>query len=163
MTIQIRTAGTGDFDAVKRVISAAFAQTDEARLVDMLRATGDARIDFVATDKGVILGHVMFSEMRRPENWLGLAPIAVAPERQRSGVGAALIQAGLEQAGRESWGGVIVLGEPAYYERFGFSVEAAARFDSDYPSEYLMALELRKGALAKSGGVARYARAFGAS
>ena len=92
---------------------------------------------------GAIIGHVLLSPMRAAFRALGLAPLSVAPDRQAGGVGSALARAAIERARQEGWAAVFVLGENAYYERFGFHADLAARFSSPYAGPHFMALALR--------------------
>ena len=91
---------------------------------------------------------------------LGLGPVGVRPGMQGGGVGSELIRASLAVAGALAEEVVFVLGEPAYYARFGFSAEAAAPFDSPYAGPYLMALWLRLDVEPPAAGAAAYAPAF---
>ena len=97
-------------------------------LVDRLRADGDAAIALVAAEHGRIIGQILFSPVRAPFRALALAPVAVLPGRQRQGIGSALIESGLARATTAGWEGVFVVGEPAFYRRFGFEPELAAGF-----------------------------------
>jgi putative acetyltransferase len=145
----IRYARASDHDAIAAVVEAAFAQADEARLVARLRRDEDALFEMVAEEAGVVVGHVMFSRLwaDRGEMYAALAPLAVRPDRQRAGVGSALVRASLESAREFGAHGVLVLGEPGYYGRFGFSAEAAARVSAPYAgSPAFMALALEAGA-----------------
>ena len=140
-------------------MEAAFPTPAEARLVDRLRADGDAVISLVALDDDAIVGHVLFSRMNAPPRTLGLAPVAVSPERQRSGVGARLIGEGLALARSEGWETVVVLGDPAYYRRFGFDPALTRGVVSPYAGPHLMALGLTETAPRLTGRV-DYAPAF---
>ena len=102
----------------------------------------------------------MFSKITAPVRALGLAPVAVEPSRQNTGVGKRLIAAGLALAEAAGWQGVFVLGDPAYYGRFGFTADAAAGFESPYAGPYLMALPLGARRLAATDGEIAYAPAF---
>ena len=144
---------------MRAVVRAAFGQDEEADLVEALRRAGDAAIALVAERDGAIVGHVVFSPMREPERCVGLAPVSVAPEFQGQGIGTALIRAGTEQARREGWRGVFVVGHAAYYPRFGFSPEATRNFASPFAGPHFMFLPLTDDA--PSEGRARYAAAFG--
>lgn len=157
--MQIRPERDGDQEAIRFLVAAAFGQEDEARLVDQLRADGDAAISLVAERDGEIVGHVLFSPMGAPFRALGLAPVAVAPDFQKQGIGAALIEQGLNLARNAGWEAVFVLGDPNYYTRFGFSVAAAEGFANPYSGPYFMALELKSGALKPPADVS-YAPAF---
>jgi len=154
----IRDERPADVPAVARMLEAAFGQADEARLVAALRRDGDAAISLIAEDRSGVVGCVTFSPMQAPAGALGLAPLAVAPERQEAGVGAALVRAGLDRATAEGWTGVFLLGEPRYYARFGFTPERANGFESPFAGPHFMALALRADFPAQ--GRAAYAPAF---
>jgi putative acetyltransferase len=158
MIIRDENAGA-DRTAIRAVVTAAFGRESEADLVDWLREDGDNVISLVAEDGDAIVGHVLFSPMTAPFRALGLGPVAVMPERQRTGLGGALIRAGLEQARKAGWRGVFVLGDPVYYRRFGFTPDLAAGFSSPYAGPYLMAAALQ-GALPATAGEIAYAPAF---
>ena len=138
----IRDERPEDAAAVRAAVRAAFGQDEEADLVEALRNAGDAAIALVAEQGGAIVGHVLFSPMREPERCLGLAPVSVAPEFQGQGIGAALIRAGIEQAKREGWRGIFVLGHADYYPRFDFSPDAARGCASPFAGPHFMFLPL---------------------
>ncbi|MGE0829133.1 MAG: GNAT family N-acetyltransferase [Hyphomonadaceae bacterium] len=161
----IRDARLSDLPAIRRVVTAAFAQADEAALVDRLRSEGDALIELVALQAGDVIGHILFSALPilRADaslNAAALAPVSVAPAHQNQGVGERLIRAGLEKCRAFGLKAVIVMGHPSYYPRFGFSAESAESLDAPFSGPAFMALELEPGAL-KAGGKVRYAAAFG--
>ena len=91
-------------------------------------------------------------------HWL-LPPVSVIPARQRSGIGSALIKAAIDRARNESWGAIFVLGDRAYYDRFGFDGNAAAGFTSPYAGEHFMMLKLSPVLMAATGAL-RHAPAF---
>jgi putative acetyltransferase len=155
----VRDENPADFPATHAVVAAAFGRPEEAVLVERLRMEGDSVISLVAVERTELIGHAMFSRMEAPFRALGLAPVSVAPQRQEQGVGGALVRAGLARAREAGWQGVFVLGDPAYYRRFGFDVEAAAGFDSPYAGPYLMVRALG-GALPIYTGRIAYAPAF---
>ncbi|HEV2531446.1 N-acetyltransferase [Phenylobacterium sp.] len=130
----IRFAQPADHAAIDAVTTAAFGRSDEARLTAQLRADGDAMFEMVAQDDGRIVGHIMFSRLWADRDGLyaALAPLSVLPALQRRGVGASLVQTGLASAPQFGAAGVLVLGEPAYYSRFGFAAETAAQVDAPY-------------------------------
>ena len=156
----IRHERPDDAVAIRALLEAAFPGPQEAGLVEELRADGDAAIALVAERDGIVIGHVMFSPMSGPFRALGLGPVAVAPACQRSGVGGRLIRQGLAEAGEAGWQAVFVLGDPAYYRRFGFDTQLAEGFASPYAGPYLMALGL-DGPLPVTSGPIDYAPAFG--
>jgi len=166
----IRAERDGDRGAIAAVHEAAFARPEEARLVDALRAGGKAVVSLVAVADGaagaVIVGHVLFSPMTieglGAAACAGLAPVAVLPAYQRRGIGGALVRAGLDACRSAGHGAAVVLGDPAYYSRFGFVPARRFGLSSEYdaPADAFMALELRPGALAGAGGLCRYAEEF---
>ena len=163
--VSIRPEAAGDEAAVRGINESAFGQPDEARLVDALRARARPFVSLVAETDGAVAGHILFTPVTL-EGFtgllLGLAPMAVNPDLQRNGVGAALIIAGLDACRSLGAAAVVVLGHTAYYPKFGFV--PAARFglrcEYDVPPEAFMALELRPGALAGAAGTVRYHPAF---
>ncbi|MDX6751360.1 N-acetyltransferase [Geminicoccaceae bacterium 1502E] len=158
----IREERPADHPALRALLEAAFGGPAEADLVDALRRDGDIAIALVAELEEGPAGHLVLSRMRAPPGTLGLAPLAVKPSRQGSGLGSALVEAGLARACSEGWQGVFVLGEPAFYGRFGFTAAQAAPFRSPFSGPFLQALELRPGALAAKEPEAAYAAAFAA-
>lgn len=151
-----------DAAGVRALLQAAFPGGAEADLVARLQADGDAAFALVAETEaeGGIAGHVMFSRMKAPVECLGLGPVAVRPDLQGRGIGTALIHAGIRQARAEGWKGIFVLGEPAYYRRFGFSAEKARGYTSPYQGPNLMALQLGDEPIPFGVGMLAYAPAF---
>ena len=92
---------------------------------------------------------------------MGLGPMAVIPQYQRSGVGSALVREGLAQCKRSILA-VVVLGHPEYYPRFGFvrASRYAIRSEYDVPDDVFMIVELKRGALKGVSGLIRYDKAF---
>jgi len=159
----IRYARPADRLEIGAVLAAAFGRTDEAELVNRLRADEDVMFELVAEQDGAIVGHVLFSRLwaDRPELFAALAPLAVRPDRQTGGLGSALVRASLDTAREFGCHGVLVLGEPAYYGRFGFSANAASQVSAPYRGlAAFQALALEDGAFADSMSVA-YPDAFG--
>jgi putative acetyltransferase len=157
----IRIANPDDFPGIREVVAAAFGQPDEADLIEKLRADGDVWVEMVADEAGDITGHILFSRLGiGPIEGAALAPLAVAPARQRRGLGAALTRAGIERCRELGIAAVIVLGHADYYPRFGFSAALAAPLEAPFSGPSFMALELVPGAL-MAGGRVRYAPAFG--
>jgi putative acetyltransferase len=155
----IRDESSSDLHAIRHVVESAFGRSAEADLVDRLRADGDAVISLVAVDAERLIGHVLFSKMTAPLPSLGLAPVSVAPAHQRSGVGGQLIRAGIARAAEDGWACVFVLGDTAYYTRFGFAVELAKGFESPYAGPHFMALALTPDLAIRTGAI-QYAHAF---
>ncbi|ALH81614.1 GNAT family N-acetyltransferase [Sphingopyxis macrogoltabida] len=167
----IRPARAEDAEAIDVVIRAAFAETEfghqgEADLVRMVGEDGDTLVSLVAESGGAIIGHVLFSRMDVDADGAalsaaGLAPVSVAPAFQRQGIGDALIRAGLEVLRAQGVTISFVLGHEAYYPRFGYSTDLAARFASPFAGPHFMAMMLDSDAAWPLGGRADYAPAFG--
>ena len=128
MAVQIRTERPGDIPAIEAVIRAAFlhaAHTShtEHAIVHTLRAAGQLVISAVAQRHGEIVGHIAVSPVAISDgtrNWYGVGPLSVHPLHQRKGVGSALMRHALAALEERRVGGIVVLGEPGYYARFGF-------------------------------------------
>jgi putative acetyltransferase len=159
--IDIRDESPGDSKAVYQVVSSAFGRLSEAELITELREAGDSAISLVADDDGQIVGHVLLSKMDAPFPALALAPVSVIPTRQRSGIGSALIERAVSKARDEGWAAIFVLGDPNYYERFGFDQSAAAGFTSPYAGRHFTVLKLSP-SLSAATGALRHAPAFAA-
>jgi putative acetyltransferase len=164
--MEIRQEQAGDGPGIRAVNRAAFETGAEADLVDALRAAARPFLSLVAVERGTIVGHILFSPATladRPDLVLmGLAPMAVVPDRQRRGIGSALVGAGLERCQALGCQAVVVLGHPSYYPRFGFvpASRFGLRCEYDAPDEAFMALELRPGSLDGARGTIRYHAAF---
>jgi len=160
--MRIRPETVDDFQAVGALLIAAFAGDAEAKLVDALRRDGDATCALVAIVDDCIAGHILFSPLviEGVTSAVALAPLAVAQVHRRRGVGEALVRAGLDECRRLGFEAVVVLGDPDYYGRFGFSAAKAAALTGPYAGEHLQALELVPGSMRAARGEPRYARAF---
>jgi putative acetyltransferase len=156
----VRLETPADIAAIRIVEEIAFGRRDEARLVDDLRADGDAVFSLVAEEEGIIAGHAMFSRMTAPFPALALGPVAVLPEHRRTGIAGRLIREGIAHSEAAGSAGIFVLGDPAFYRRFGFGVAKAGGFTSPYVGPHLMALSLGGKGLPADSGIIEYAPAF---
>ncbi|MDX1480526.1 MAG: N-acetyltransferase [Woeseiaceae bacterium] len=161
MTIEVRSFEPDDSEAVHDLLAAAFSGDTEARLVERLRADGDVLLELVAVEVGDAVGHVCFSKLVSPAGYVALAPVAVRPDAQRRGIGSALIHRGIETIEERGFDGIVLLGDPAYYRRFGFRVDAAEPLESEYPKAYLQALHFPQAVPFTTGTPLTYAAAFG--
>jgi putative acetyltransferase len=120
----VRPETSDDYDVIASVVRAAFVNEPRvADLVEALRASDAYRAEFslVADDNDAIVGHVMLSELAIDgERALQLSPLAVRPDRQRQGIGSALVEAAVAAARAAGERLVCVEGDPRYYFRFGF-------------------------------------------
>jgi putative acetyltransferase len=162
----IRPERGDDLEAIRRVNLSAFTTPLEANLVEALRLLAQPVVSLVAVRGDEIVGHILFSPATLASDpalaVMGLAPMAVSPERQRQGIGSQLVAAGLEACRESGCAAAVVLGHADYYPRFGFT--PASRFglscEYDVPDEVFMALELTPGALQGRSGLVRYHPAF---
>lgn len=160
----IRPERQGDQAEIATLLKAAFDGPAEAGLVARLRDANEIAEALVAVANGDgIVGYVACPRLQlvqaeRTIPVAGVAPLAVAPARQRSGIGGTLMIAALERLRQQGESLVFVLGDPAYYMRFGFGLAAAEPFASDYAGPHFMALALRPDAPAS--GRLIYPRAF---
>ena len=135
----VRPARADETDAVLRVERAAFGGDVEAALVtDLLEdPTALPVTSLVAEVDGETVGHVLFTGASPGEGNIAtavlLAPLAVHPSHQRQGIGTALVRGGLERLTADGIDCVLVLGDPAYYGRFGFVPAARYRIRPPYP------------------------------
>lgn len=149
----IRPEQPGDEAAIATLTTAAFANAEhssgtEAAIVDALRSAAALTLSLVTQDEGgTIIGHIAFSPVtisddggkEAHDGWYGLGPVSVSPEQQGKGIGAALIREGLAQLKAMGAAGCVLLGDPAYYHRFGFIADAGPRYPGP-PPEYFQAL-----------------------
>ena len=163
MTVVIRPETPADADAIAAVHADAFGGPAEAMLVAELRAGRfyDPALSLVAVDDGDVVGHVLFTPLETDgPRAAALAPVGVVNRAQGRGIGAALINAGLESLKNDGCRVVVVLGDPAYYSRFGFDTALGTHVKCPYSGPYLAALELQPGALAGCTVNAAYAPPF---
>ncbi len=165
-TIRIREENSGDIKKIHSIHKLAFESSTEAQLVDLLRLKGKATISLVAEDCGEVIGHILFSPVAIDPpalslHDLGLAPVSVIPERQGQGIGKALINEGLQRSKGQGVHLVVVLGDPAYYTKFGFRRASDFGLSNQYQAgEHFMALELVPGISDNISGTVKYAPEF---
>jgi len=143
--LAIRPARADDRPSIHVLVERAFGQKLEADLVDRLVADGDAVLELVAEKSGAIVGHVLFSRLIVADDGgnftaVALAPLAVEPAFQKAGIGVKLVAEAHRQLAAAGEKLSIVLGDPAYYGRFGYRRQPAEHFSSDYQCDALQAL-----------------------
>jgi HAD superfamily hydrolase (TIGR01509 family) len=165
-TLALRPETLVDLPAIRLVEEAAFARPAEAILVDLVRQRGKSALSLVADQDGVVIGHILFTPVTfdgpQPDvHGLGIGPVAVLPKFQRSGIGSRLMRAGLDHVRRLRFNFVVLLGDPAYYSRFGFKPARSFGLTGDYgDGDEFQAVELLPGALAGVGGHIKYLPEF---
>lgn len=150
--LTIRAELPADYAEIAAIVSAAFGRDDEARLIAELRQWPgfDPALSLVAIADDQTVGHVLFTDITVRQSSgktlpaVALAPVAVHPERQRSGIGSRLITAGLTACRERRDRLVIVVGHAAYYPRFGFRPARERGLEAPFPvkNESFMVCEL---------------------
>jgi putative acetyltransferase len=161
--IDIRKERPADITAIRDLIKRAFAQDQEANIVDALRSNGAVWLSLVATLKDRVVGHIMYSPLAVGQiTGAGLGPMAVLPECQRQGIGAKLIDAGNRQLKEDGCPFIVVVGHPEYYPRFGFKPARAQGIACEWevPDDVFMVLVLDPGKMQGVSGLAKYRREF---
>lgn len=164
MGVEIRPEQAGDEPDIRRIHLSAFPNAEEADLVEKLRNNGHAYVSLVADMDMLPIGHILFSPLTfDPSSGLlgvGLHPLAVMPAHQKKGVGTRLIQAGLDLCKEAGYSLIVVMGEPKFYQRFGFVKAGSLGLANLYAAdEIFLALELKPGAL-KSSATVKFAPEF---
>ncbi len=143
----IRPEVPADVAAIHAVTVAAFLDAPhtghtEQFIVDALRRAGALSVSLVAEVQGVVVGHVAVSPVTISDGstgWFGLGPISVNPDIQRQGIGSLLMREALRRLRQQGAAGCVLLGDPAFYARFGFKPEAGLVLNGA-PPEYFQAL-----------------------
>ncbi len=172
--ITIRPEARGDEEIIHALTETAFrdmpfSEGDEQHLVAKLRADGDLALSLVAEDAERIVGHIAFSPVtiveggavdgttgRETLDWFGLGPVSVWPELQHHGIGGALINRAIADMRARGARGIVLLGSPEYYARFGFRHEPQLVYPGP-PAEYFQCLTLEGD---QPSGVVTFAPAF---
>jgi predicted N-acetyltransferase YhbS len=127
--MNIRPEQPRDIAAIHDIILVAFethrySSHKEHHIVAALRNAGALTVSLVAEVDQQLVGHIACSPVAidaKAGEWFGLGPVAVLPDRQGQGVGGALVKACIEQLRSRSAAGIVLLGDPGYYGRFGFA------------------------------------------
>ena len=136
---EVRASTPGDVAALESLYPAAFPDEDLLPLVRSLLNESEEVLSLVATIDEQVTGHVIFTRCGVASSDIRvslLGPLAVAPARQRQGIGTALVRAGLHELDREGVNLVCVLGDPAYYSRHGFEVQRSVEPPYPLPVEW---------------------------
>lgn len=173
-TIYIRQETPSDFSQTREVIRKSFLNVKESDqtehlLVEKLRKLPDfnPELSLVAqTATGKIIGHVLLTEVKlvsnQEETLLALAPLSVLPIWQRLGVGSALVREAHRKAIRLGYKGIVILGSPGYYGRFGYKKATEFGISMPFPGyeDYCLAIELTPNALHRMEGKIVYPTVF---
>lgn len=137
--IEIRESGPEDLAAIGALYGRAFPEEDLSPLVRELLDEPRGVVSLIAAVRGALAGHAVLTDCGvagRGARVALLGPLAVEPDRQGRGVGTALVRAGLERLEAAGAGRVLVLGDPAYYGRFGFAPEEDIAPPYPLPAEW---------------------------
>lgn len=147
MNIHVRAEAPADAAAIDTLTVAAFLDAPhtshtEQCIIKALRSANALTISLVAEMSGEIVGHVAISPVTVSDGalgWFGLGPVSVLPTHQGHGIGSGLVREALRRLEEQGGAGCVVLGEPAYYSRFGFRQEPGLLLP-EVPQEYFQAL-----------------------
>jgi putative acetyltransferase len=149
MTIIIRPERPSDEVVIEQVTRRAFlshpySHQTEQFIIRALRADHALSVSLVAEDDGRIVGHIVLSPVTVSDGatgWYGLGPISVEPDLQRRGIGRMLMEAGLAELRKIRASGCMLVGDPAFYIRFGFANDPALVLEG-VPQEFFLSLSL---------------------
>jgi len=175
VNFQIRTSVPDDAHAISHVIRAAFGADQGQEISDLVNDLFDDQtalpmLSLVATNKGNIIGHILFTATHLKEAPIEvqssiLAPVSVHPDFQNTGIGGQLIRTGFERLQEQGVGIVFVLGYPDYYRRYGFVPAGEHGFEAPYPiaeehADAWMVKELQPGLIKAAHGLVVCANAL---
>ncbi len=147
----IREEKSSDINAISEITIAAFKTLaischTEQFIIAALRRADALTLSLVAEVDGKILGHIALSPVTMSDgslNWYGLGPISVLPGCQKQGIGKALMHEGLSRLKALGGNGCVLVGDPGYYQRFGFK-NIPGLIHEGIPQEFFLALPLCK-------------------
>ena len=147
--MKIRQETEADIEAITEITKQAFenhpfSQNTEQFIIHALRTANALTVSLVAENDGTVVGHIGFSPVTfsdGSENWYGLGPISVRPAYQKQGIGSSLVNEGLRLIKEADAEGCVVVGDPKYYERFGFKSPDGLEHKG-VPQENFLALAL---------------------
>jgi predicted N-acetyltransferase YhbS len=145
----IRPETAADIDAIRAINVAAFTGHPRSRqtehlIVDALRDDGALSVSLVAVREDQCVGHIAFSEAAvggMASGWYLAGPVGVLPEFQHQGIGSMLVLSGLGELRARQAAGCVLVGDPGFYQRFGFDVHPGL-VHQGVPNEFVLALSL---------------------
>lgn len=164
--MKIRREAQADAEGVHQLHLAAFETDEEATIVDRIRHEAAPIVSLVGVEGDRVVGHILFSPASVDgvfgTGLMVLGPMAVLPDRQRKGLGSRLVEAGLDECRGLGCSGVVLVGHPEFYPRFGF--EPASRrglvLGFSVPDEVFMVCESVPGSLREISGLVGFHAAF---
>lgn len=143
-----REMRAGEEDQINHLLQLAFSTDAEVILVQRLRKSHMIVGETVLPMDSEIVGYYALSRMVRPNGWLCLAPVAIHPGHQRQRHGKRMIGM-LSEWARLTQTPVVVLGQPDFYTKAGFTLDHATQLQSPYPIENTLVAGLAKPATAQ--------------
>lgn len=149
----IREENTQDIKNIEELTLLAFtghphhkpgASPNEHLIINRLRDAGAMTLSLVAEDESGIIGHLAYSSVKIDgitSHWHALAPVSVSPSRQKQGIGSKMIEQSISLLKERNVDGLVVLGDPDYYSRFGFHHNHQFIIDG-VPAKYFLAQSL---------------------
>ncbi|MEZ6852923.1 GNAT family N-acetyltransferase [Halodesulfovibrio aestuarii] len=140
-----------DVDRISQIQYAAFkghpmhkpgAEPTEHRIVERLRASNALSLSLLAEENGEAIGHIAMSPAivgEAGQGWYLLGPVGVIPSRQGAGIGSALVREALQQMRKKGAKGVVLVGDPEFYTRFGFKGIAGLTY-AGVPDQFVLGL-----------------------
>lgn len=149
MTTTIRPETPSDEDGIEQVTRRAFlshpySHQTEQFIISALRSDHALSVSLVAVEADHIVGHIALSPVAITDGaagWYGLGPISVEPKWQGRGIGRALMERGLAELRKIGANGCVLVGDPAFYVRFGFANNPALTLEG-VPKEFFLSLSL---------------------
>ncbi|MDC0434776.1 N-acetyltransferase [bacterium] len=146
----VRKETSQDVESIFNLTTEAFkpmsySDGSEPKIINDLRNDGDLILSLVAVDHKEVIGHVAFSPItvnNIGDNWYGLGPISVLPQRQRSGIGTRLINEGFRRLTELGANGIALIGDPNYYGRFGFTGDGRLTY-GDLPTNLVQWVSIK--------------------
>lgn len=148
--MRIRQERPNDVERITRIQYAAFkghpmhepgAEPVEHRIVERLRAANALSLSLLAEEEQQLVGHIALSPatVGGTEGWRLLGPIGVLPEHQGKGIGSALLREALRRMRAKKLLGVVLVGDPGFYGRFGFCSAPGLSWEG-VPEQFVLAL-----------------------
>ncbi|MFK7902461.1 MAG: GNAT family N-acetyltransferase [Nitratireductor sp.] len=162
--LKIVPSKKSDIQNICKITKTAFGSAQEAKLVESLLPSQEETISLIAKVGKEVAGHVLLTKVKaKNQNKLkamALAPLSVLPKYREMQIGSQLVRQAIITASENKYDALFVLGDPLYYERFGFKQKAANGFKTPWPKTHFMALELKPNKLADKSDELIYPQAF---
>lgn len=167
-TITVRAEASDEVKAIDVVHLSAFEGDNEVGFIDSLRSSAGyiADLSLVAEFNGRIVGHILLTKIHlqqgsKGNDILALAPMAVVPSQSHRGIGSELVHKAIEEAKKQGFKAIVVIGHPEFYQRFGFKQVSDWKLGSNLSvdQDLITAIELQSGAL-EDGGTLIYPSQF---